>query len=279
MGKYQLQLRFIIWLFLFTSSTLLFAQDGKLEEIRKETNKTSKRDNTEEKRSHHHAKDADDSDSIMGEIFGPIIAYVLISPYYMPYSFWDDGFDTPYCFHPYPYYQSEKGYLKESDEVEWAAFDLSGEFKIYKNSVYGIGLNFKARTSFRLEVHADYNFLEEKLDNGTTDSLYLGNINVLFRFAQNEKLLMHSGFGLNILGDKDDKYGFNYNYSLEVYPFKPMYFAIGADFGQLGGSSYIRFRVSTGVIHRSYELSVGFESYNIGDATLEGIIFGLKIYF
>lgn len=275
MGKYKIRSRLTVLLFLITSSPLLFAQEGKLEDIRNETNKTSSRDHSDNKSSY----DSVEADSFFMEIFGPILSYIFISPYSVPYTFWDDGFDTHLCFHPYPYYSTEKGYLTESDDLKGLAFDLSSAYKIYRGDVYGVGLNFKARTNFRFEVHADYNYLEEKLDNGTKDSLYLGNINVLYRFAQNERLLMHSGLGLNILHDKEDKFGFNYNYSLEAYPFKPMYLAIGVDLGLLGGASYVRFRTMVGVVYRSYEVNIGFESYNIGDTSLEGLIFGFKMYF
>ncbi len=90
---------------------------------------------------------------------------------------------------------------------------------------------------------------------------------------------MHSGVGLNILHDKEDKYGFNYNYSLEIYPIKPMYFSIGLDWGRLGSSNVVRFRAMMGVCYQAFELDVGFESYKIGDVNLEGVVFGFKVYF
>jgi|GEM_PF-3502197 len=260
----------------------LYAEDGKLEEIRKETKTSSDRSRSESKSSSSNSSDDDDDSdfsSIFGELFGGIILYTIISPYYLPYKVFDDGYDSPLYFHPYPYCANEKGYMTDISDLKVTAFDLSGEYKIYKDDVYGIGLHFKARTSFRFEVHADYTFLEEKLSNGTTDSLNLGNVNVLYRFAQNNYLLMHSGVGLNILHDKEDKYGFNYNYSLEIYPIKPMYFSIGLDWGRLGSSNVVRFRAMMGVCYQAFELDVGFESYKIGDVNLEGVVFGFKVYF
>lgn len=286
MHKYTISLRIFIFLvnYLIISPTISIAQEGKLEDIRKETKEQDRKENKSSNNNNHrhHSKNSNSGDySFLGEIFGPIIFYTIVSPYYLPHHYWDEGFSEPIYFQPYPYYLNNPGYLidYETEFTKKGAIDISSEYKIYRDSVFGVGLNFNLRSNFRVEIQGDFNYLEEKLDNGNTDSLYLGNVNVLFRFAQNPYLLMRSGIGLNFLNDTEDEYGFNYTYSLDVFPVKPLFLSARIDLGGLGSAGFVRFRTAIGFIYKRLEANIGIETYNIGDASLVGLTGGLKWYF
>ena len=90
---------------------------------------------------------------------------------------------------------------------------------------------------------------------------------------------MRSGIGLNILNDNVDEYGFNFTYSADVYPIKPLFLSARLDLGGLGGASYVRFRLTAGIIYKKFELNAGLETYNIGGTSLEGLTLGFKMYF
>lgn len=266
----------------------IYSDDGKLGNIRKETKDSGSKRNPPKSDSSSSSSSSkrdnsscDDTSSFLGEIFSPIIGYILISPYYVPHHFWDEGFSTPLYFHPYPYFNANQGYfsLDETENTRFWAIDLSPEFKVYKDEVYGYGLNLNIRANFRIELQADYNYLEEKLDNGSTDSLALGNVNLLFRFAQNPYLLMRSGIGMNMLIDTEDDFGFNFTYSADIYPIKPLFLSARIDLGGLGDATFIRFRATVGFIWKQFELNAGFEYYDIGDVSLEGGTLGFKVYF
>jgi hypothetical protein len=277
---------FFLLLLLFAKP--IYAEDGKLDNIRKETKKPekSKSESSSNSNSRSNSDESNSaSDELASAILGPfieVLGYIVISPYTVPYHYWDEGFSEPLYFQTYPYYMSGSGFLSdEADYTQSFEIDSSVEGKIYRDSVYGVGVNLNLRTSFRLEMQGDYNFLEEKRSNGSTDSLCLGNANILFRFCQNRYLMMRSGLGMNFLHNDggDNRYGFNFTYSLEAYPVKPLFLSARIDLGNLGDASYVRFRTSIGYVYKSFEVDAGIEIYNISGISLQGLTLGVKVYF
>jgi hypothetical protein len=262
---------------------VIYSDDGKQENF---INTTKDKNKVERfsKNANYRSSDASSVENGLVELFGGIIAvagiFVAAAPYYVPHYFWDKGFSEKLYFEPYPYFGSD-GYLTDDvlDQSQSWAIDITPEYKIYDHNTFGYGVILNFRTSFRFEIQADYNYLEEKSEDGSSDSFGLGNINLLFRFAQNPHLLMRSGVGLIMLNDNEDEFGFNFSYSADCYFSKPLFLSARFDVGRLGGDVFVRLRSTVGYVNKNYELDVGFEFYKMEETSLSGLTLGFKVYF
>lgn len=209
------------------------------------------------------------------------IGYTLIFPFYFPYSNFDDGFATPLYFQPYPYYLTHKGYLlkTKTDYAKSWVLDASSEYKLYEDQVNGFGFNLNYRSRNRFAMQSEINFFENNLMNNTSESLIIGNTNVLFRFTQNQYLLMHTGLGLNMSFADENHFGANFTYSMDIYPIKPLFLSARIDLGLLGHDTFVRFKSSIGIIFKRAELYGGIEIYNIEGDSFHGVFIGVKYYF
>jgi hypothetical protein len=209
------------------------------------------------------------------------LGIALICPYYFPYDSWDAGYSVSMYFSPYPYYLKNKGYLKDQKEdfsKSWV-YDIDNEYKIFRNENFGMGLNFDIRNRSRIEFQGEVNYISDLSVNGKIDKMYLGNANILFRFAQNQYLLMRSGLGVNAFLSKEDSYHLFYSYSVDVYPIKPLYCSARIDLGLIGRTSFFRLRTGIGLLHKRLEVNGGVEMYHIGRDSLIGFYMGAKLYF
>jgi hypothetical protein len=69
----------------------------------------------------------------------------------------------------------------------------------------------------------------------TSDALWFGDGNALFRFAQSEWLVMRTGLGFNFLSDTSrTDFGFNFTYGGDFFPIRPFVVSGELDLGTLG---------------------------------------------
>ena len=84
---------------------------------------------------------------------------------------------------------------------------------------------------------------------------------------------------MNTLLSKEDSYHLFYNYSVDVYPIKPLYCSARIDLGLVGRTSFFRLRAGIGLLYKRLEVNGGVEMYHIGSDSLIGFFLGAKLYF
>jgi len=133
----------------------------------------------------------------------------------------------------------------------------------------------------RFGIDGEWNYWQENLGGSDRDWLTTGDANIVYRFAQNERLAMRSGIGLAWLDDQvaDTHFGFNFTYGLDYYPCKPLVLTADIDWGTLAGRSLFHGRATAGVMIRRTQVYVGYDYYDVGDVGLNGLVAGVGVWF
>jgi len=232
--------------------------------------------------------DCDDDLDLNGAIAG-LALFGLTSPFWGPPAMMNDNYDITYRFPCWPH-EYRQGYMISDAQLhgpkgeEFYRMDLavraSGEFGTNFSGVDWIGGRFLLENSARFGIDADFRCLEEQVAPGVHDSLWVGDMNAFFRFAQSRRCTVRAGVGFNWLSDTiEDDFGANFTYAVDWYPRKPVVISGEIDAGWLGDASLFRGRLTTGVNYRNAEAYVGYDYLRIGDFDLNGLVAGVRIWW
>lgn len=272
---------------------VVYTQENKLESIQKETkkeaktsNNTNSSNNTSSSNHSSNQQSYESYDEDEGSIFAVFnVFYYLFKcvsyVYVGPYKGLEDDYDMPMYFLKSPYDLENEGYLSFSDNnSKNIVFEASFKYKYFLDDIQAYCLDANMRTSARLELSLNYNYLIERRSDGEYDEMQLGDCNLLIRFAQNEKCFFKSGLGINKLeGKYTDVYGVNFNYSVDIYPKKPIHFAFSFDVGNIGDATKVKLSGLLGFVIKNCEANLGIDFYSIEDETLLGGYAGFTLYF
>ena len=112
------------------------------------------------------------------------------------------------------------------------------------------------------------------------DHLWVGDCNLVYRFAQSPRSQWRAGLGFNWLDDHiETDYGFNFTYGFDFYPVQPLILSTEIDWGTLGRAGAFHFRTTVGVILHRVETYVGYEYRDIGSFQFNGLIGGVRLWF
>jgi len=200
-------------------------------------------------------------------------------PFWIPIKVLDDDYVLPLAFPDFPY-DGQDGYMLRPWDLtkDWAGrFDV--EYRPTFDGVQNLAghLLVETRQRFGLQMSADR--LEES-SGGRADSLWLGDANLTFRFAQSSRAEFRAGLGCNWLHDAvGSDYGFNFTYGLDWYPVKPVVVSAGLDAGTLGKAGLFRFRSTIGAVYQRAELYTGYEYTDIGRLSWHALLAGVRVWF
>lgn len=273
----------LIWL----SATVANGQ-GFLSQVRTETRSDASAPEPEEERSRKrrrddHWDDCDDDTNILGELVGYLVFYSAISPFVVPKMAAGDLPSTEGYFFDYPYQYDGGGmmiapYLIEQRRT-WM-MRAQAEYADDFNEVARFGSHWLVDTTSRLGLDAEFNYFREDLTGQDHDSLWNGDANVVYRFAQNEYLQMRSGIGVNWLSDRfGTEFGFNFTYSADIFPVKPWIWSTEMDVGTTGKSSMFHLRSTVGIQWRRTELYVGADFLSYEGVDRIDWVSGFRIWF
>ncbi len=161
-----------------------------------------------------------------------------------------------------------------------AALRLTAEYghdfeNVHKPSGYAL---LSTRWRFGLESGWTY-FREQSENQAIADQLYIGDINLIYRFVQIENIQMRSGAGLRLMPGEDRvDLGFNFTYGIDIYPTKPLVFSASVDIGNLGMAFLLHWRAHVGLIFWGLEIFAGGDGWLIGDVSITGLSGGLRIW-
>jgi len=287
----------------------LCAPGGKLAKVREEVSAEPEREPEKLEKGREDEKcDHQPGDSgWLGPLLGDDAWVLLVAPLSGPYYCLDDNFHNQSHFLPYPYSQQttwprqhgmqmcgsmwilheteESAQLKPSTDGEpplvklWMA-NVSVEESNDFDGLNRINGRFLFDHACRLGVQGSWTFLDERLPCGCHDQLWLGDVNLMVRFAECERAQFRVGVGTRFLADRHDAdAGINVVYGADFFPFKPVVISTLVDGGTLGSAGVFHARGTWGVMLQRWELFGGYDYLRIGSVDLQGPVLGLRVWF
>lgn len=214
---------------------------------------------------------------------GGLLLGAATSPLWLPHFAVGDNLLDPLSFQEFPY-ASDEGRMLGGEllvgEPKTCSWQWRSEYVYQSQNVHRIGGRLLVEGASRLGMSTEFGQLSEGRRNGTTDELWLGNCNLLLRFAQSERMQWRFGAGVNWLADHGaGRAGFNLTYGFDFFPVRPLVASTELDWGQVGHASLFRFRTTGGVVWRHIETYTGYEYLDIGSTQLNGLIGGLRLWY
>jgi hypothetical protein len=220
-------------------------------------------------------------DGLMDEMMSSFGGLIVSSPFWWPRAVIGDDGSFEGVFPAYPYVTG-CGYMTDDwtgQPRRWAArlrSDYADEF----DDLSRVGGHLLLSTASRWGIDTETNYLRERLPGGTHDHLWLGDCNIVYRFAQSPGSQWRAGLGFNWLDDPaDTNFGVNFTYGFDFYPIKPLVLSTEIDWGTLGSAEAFHFRTTAGVLIRRLETYVGYEYRDIDRFQFNGLIAGVRVWF
>ena len=134
--------------------------------------------------------------------------------------------------------------------------------------------------TWRWGIESDVRHIHEEWLPAGQDELWLGDANVLFRFAQSESVQMRTGLGVNFLNDPiGTDFGFNFTYGGDWFPVQPLVVSGELDAGTLGSSHLYHLRGTIGANWNISEVYVGYDYYDVGRTQIAGLVAGVRLWY
>jgi hypothetical protein len=267
-----------IAILLATIPSSVFA-GGVLDEVREEVEDDDRDDDS----SSDWDSDCDDPRSeLMGILLTPV-RIAVTAPWWLPYTALEDNWDTWPEFPAGPYADSHQGYLLIESPYSTPTRAWSARVTALYGTDFGdlswAGTRIVVDTASRFGVDSSWTQWIEQRPAGD-DSLATGDFNFVLRFAQSEHVQFYSGLGANWMADDGHgDAGFNFTYGLDWFPKRPWVISASLDAGTLGGARLYHGQLGIGAAWRHVELFTGYDATFIGDATLDGLIAGIRLWF
>ena len=161
----------------------------------------------------------------------------------------------------------------------WAA-RLRVEYASDLDDLDRIGGHLLLSTRSRLGLDTEASYLQEHLPGDRHDHLWLGDCNVVYRFAQSEHAQFRSGVGVNWMDDPlYTNFGFNFTCGADFFPSRPWIVSTNIDWGTLESAELFRFRGTVGAILWRMEVYTGYEYLDVDSTRINTILGGVRIWF
>ena len=233
---------------------------------------------SERSHDHRHAHDHDDDGLEIGSI---VVTGIVTSPFWVPAIALGDDYELAAWFPDAPYDDVPGALVIESplpaNTSDWTAH-LRGEYSndFDKLNRAGSSLLLEHSSRFGIDTSWDYRYHDPLVGH---DDLWTGDFNIVYRFAQSERVQFRSGLGFNWLSDEiDTDIGFNFTYGADFFPAEPWVISAVIDWGRLGKASLFHGRVTVGLVLDRFEIYTGFDYYDVGGTQLNGFIAGVGVW-
>jgi hypothetical protein len=266
----------------------VWGQDGQLVQARQDV-RSPRTDSSSSPTSSSSSSSTLDAEET--ELIGKLFLIALATPFYVPYSATGDDYSNHAVFLSYPYAEKWDGIMQMEPELmkdgktpdTWSrlmSLRVAAENGNDFTGLNRVGLVFLADTMTRFGIGGSVNFYEEKRDNLPPDQLTIGDVNVLFRFAQSQHWQWRTGLGLRWMHDHTQTdYGFNFVYGFEWFPHDPITVGMQLEAGTLGNTGVIHFTSRVGLVWKHAEAYVGYDYLQIGGTELHGPMVGLRLWY
>lgn len=166
-----------------------------------------------------------------------------------------------------------------SKPTDHVSAGLTLQYAYDLDAVHQPTLEARIDTSFRLGLQTAWTMLLEPLGTGVLDRLTIGSIDLSIRHVQHEHVEMHTGIGLRLMIDQGhvDR-GFDFFYSADVFPVKPLVLSARVELGSLGNAFLVHGRGHVGVTFHGIEVFAGYEAWQIGRVVMHGPLAGIRLW-
>lgn len=287
--------------FLLLPSPVASAQgvlQGLGEDVRRPSPRSSSEDEDERNRRHwdyddDHCHDCDDRNNDgLGELVAVVTLGAVSSPFWGPrLMIGDDSFEPGY-FARYPYRCDLDGYMGIEPSVvhicyPWLADEhyswllrARTEYADNFDGLSRIGGQVLLDSASRWGLDTEFNHWREDLALNQHDSLWTGDFNVVFRFAQSPRVQMRTGVGFNWLSDRvGSEFGLNFTYGGDWFPRDPWIVSAEIDWGKLGTATLFHGRATLGVHFHRFEIYSGYDYFDVGNTQINGLVSGLRLWY
>lgn len=217
---------------------------------------------------------------LAGELIGAAAIATVSAPFVVPRAMLGDEGGRGY-YPDYPYDQNSSSVVFDDTQpgAHSSLIVLQADYGSDLDNInFGRGRIF-GDIDMRIGFDAEATFLNEDLATGN-DDLALGDVNLTYRFAQDEYWQFRAGLGVNWLHDSaGTEAGFNSTYTVEWFPTDPVVLTGMIDWGRIGDSSLFHYRGTAGVTRNGWGLYTGYDFLKIGDAEIHAWINGLEYRF
>ncbi len=241
--------------------------------------------------SHHHGHhfDQDDHDDeksfddIGTELLGGLFLIGVTSPWWGPHMALADSFSEPATILSVPYENGHRGNLDITPFTQEAGKDWQirflADYGTNFSDLQRLGGQVKLDTTSRFGIETSWNQFTEDLA-ATHDTLWMGDVNLTYRFAQNEAMQFYTGLGMNWLNDVGQTdLGVNFTYGFDLFPHKPWIVRAVVDLGRLGETSRVHFRGDVGFIWNRAEIFTGYDIERISNINLQTWTTGIQFRY
>ncbi len=231
---------------------------------------------------HFHFHDDEESNGLH-KLAGWFSFYCLTSPIWGPHMAVGDDLGIEGAFPRFPYAQDQPGYM-QIGAAPGVGRRFAGRFRTEYaadfDDLQWISGHLLLSTSSRFGLDTGMSRFEESLPGEARDRLWLGDLNLVYRFAQSPRSQWRVGLGMNWLDDPiDTDYGLNFTYGFDFFPRRPWIFSTEIDWGTLGNAELFHFRTTAGAVFRRLESYVGYEYWDIDRSQTNALITGLRLWF
>lgn len=239
---------------------------------------------------------------------GSLMAFVVLpaagvtSPFWLPHLALGDDLAISRSFAHYPY-EYDEGYLVigqpappplesrglldrglrrvlPSRSVQSWAGRLQVDWGGDCDDLERIDGHLLLSTASRFGLDSQVDYFRETATPHQHDRLWLGDANLVYRFAQSDSIEFRAGVGLNWLANTDaSNFGVNFTYGFDFYPRRPWVVSTEIDWGTLGAAELFRFRSTLGVTVHGIEVFTGYEYLDIDRLHQNSLLAGLRFWF
>ena len=226
--------------------------------------------------SYHH-----DDDDAVDFFFGKALLAGVTSPFWAPYTALADDLSEDGYFPEHPYENAEGSLLY--DKSPRGAHDslivLQGQYGDDFDDIFHANGRVLMENSSRFGIDAEFNYRNEEIPTGH-DELWTGDVNLTYRFAQNEKWQFRAGLGVNWLTyNRDSDSGINFTYGADWFPDDPWVVSGLLDWGRIGDAGLFHGRTTIGVSHNGWGVFTGYDFFEIGHQEMHAWINGIELRF
>ncbi|MGE0374361.1 MAG: hypothetical protein AB7Q45_03010, partial [Planctomycetaceae bacterium] len=137
----------------------------------------------------------------------------MTSPWWVPAAMVGDEYTREASFPAAPYADAHDGYLAFGfDNDDWTrplAIRYASEYGNDLSGLERVGGRLQLDTASRFGLDTEWNSWREEIPGGH-DTLWTGDANLTFRFAQSEHAQFYTGLGVNWLDGGESDVGFNF---------------------------------------------------------------------
>jgi hypothetical protein len=290
-GGWPMLRAFGCWLLVLLCPVALFAQGGRLDQVRQNIQQPSAAPAptpapASSTQSSSSVGDPTDDGSIsLDELFSVVAVAALI-----PFTIAELSASSDSAFPSYPYDGDYPGYIwrehhhkafeKPPDDLRWYAFRVSIEDGDDFSSVNRLNGRLSFDTSTRFGVETNWNYFTERRGCGCFDESILGDTNLTFRCIEQKHVEMHFDAGFRMYADPYlTRFGPNVGLSADVFPVDPLICSTNFDWGMLGEANVWHARATAGAILHGWEFFGGYDFLRIGSVNLQGPLVGVRFWF